>query len=636
MTELQEINLRLLTAILFTVLFAACTPLGQEAARETTPEPSPTSTVCTDWSEGMKVRVASGTGTFITLELEGFQPGEHLTFLFTGEIPGTSSSRLESRPTAAVGEDGRFTWDVGLGGNPQINHWQGQIIHARGVACFEFTLPLPSPIEFPDLGTVTPSPISAHPTPTFESLTAVPQSTESPIDLLALKATSTPSPTATPTPDPDAILITDKPIFAGGDVRLQGWSPDGRYLAYFEYTEEQLAESLVDIPGTAQGTFTFYDTVTGQKCQRYSLDGRFGHEGPGFGQRFTWLPNGNLLIFTEDGQVFQADAPCGQDENLTALFPEQMLNILSHSPDKRLLLLTGATAYWLYNVENRAVYPIAEIVSDSFNNLIWSPEGKYIGVTLAGDYTGFRPPIGGSRVVEVATGQIIARYDWEPANGVDGTFGGPVWLNENEMVITFSLDQGPFFMTVDGEVRPLLSLFGLQFEGEPFLPYADVYMEPDSSHYHILLTDWGWSEEKLPPQVYHSDTGQVEILENLEGDVFLMPGGIMENPREDSTYLIRSITDVGASWVRPLSCAPPWQIPDSTYFTRTPGSNRIDIFAWPNCERVAAFQLDWVAEDGSHLDAGLSPDNQWLIIVPVDKYSRGWALFVVPLPEMEE
>lgn len=364
----------------------------------------------------------------------------------------------------------------------------------------------------------SPTVISATTTPQLSTTsarnpaTAVPESNESQIDLLALKATPTQSPSATPTPDPDAILITDDPIFVGGDVRLQGWSPDGRFLAYFEYTEEQIAESPADIPGTAPGTFTFYDTITGQKCQRYSLDGRFPYEGPGYGRRFTWLANGDLLIFTQDGQIIQVDVPCGQEENLTVLFPEQMLNILSHSPDERLLLLTGATAYWLYNIESRTLYSIAEITPDSFNNLVWSPEGKYIGVTLAGNYTGFRSPIGGSRVVDVAIGQIIARYDWEPSNGVDGTHGGPIWLNEQEMVITFSLDQGPFFMTVEGEVRPLLSLFGLEFEREPHLPHADVYVDPNNGQYHILLTDWGWSEEKISPQVYHSETGLVEIL----------------------------------------------------------------------------------------------------------------------------
>jgi hypothetical protein len=475
-------------------------------------------------------------------------------------------------------------------------------------------------------------------TPTVATLnpaTAVPESNESQIDLLALKATPTQSPSATPTPDPDAILITDDPIFVGGDVRLQGWSPDGRYLAYFEYTEEQIDETPVDVPGTAPGTFSFYDTITGQKCQRYLLDGRFSHEGPGYGQRFTWLANGSLFIFTQVGQIVQADVPCGPEENLTALFPEQMQNISSPSPDGRLLLLTGATAYWLYHIESRAIYPIAEITPDSFNNLVWSPQGKYIGVTLAGNYTGFRSPIGGSRVVDVTTGQIIARYDWEPSNGVDGTHGGPVWLDETEMVITFSLDQGPFFMTVAGEVRPLLFLFGLEFLGEPFLPYADVYVEPGSSRYHILLIDWGWGEEKIPPQVYHSDTGLVKTLENLEGDVFLMPGGIMETPREDSTYLIRPIADAGASWVRPLACAPPWRIPTSPYFARAQDHNRVDVFTWPECERQAAMQLGWATDEVSYLNAGLSPDYRWLTVVPVDKRGRGQALFVVPLPEME-
>ena len=474
------------------------------------------------------------------------------------------------------------------------------------------------------------------PTVTPQSLsTAVSESNESQIDLLALKATPTQSPSATPTPDPDAILITDDPIFVGGDVRLQGWSSDGRFLAYFEYTEEQIAQSPVsDLPGTAQGTFTFYDTVTGQKCQRYSLDGRFSHEGPGYGQRFTWLPNGDLLICTDDGQAIQADPPCGQEENLTALFPEPIQSI-GYFLNDQLLLLTGVTAYWLYNVESQAIYPIAEITPDPFNNLVQSPGGTYIGVTLAGNYTGFRSPIGGTRVVEVATGQIIARYDWEPANALDGTFGGPIWLNENEMVITFSLDQGPFFMTVAGEVRPLLALFDLEFEGEPHLPYADVYVEPETGQYHILLEDWGWSEEKIPPQVYHSDTGLVEILEILEGDVFLMPGGIMENPREDSTYLIRSIADAGASWVRPLACAPPWRIPTSPYFAHAQDGNRVDIFTWPECERKAAMQLGWATDEASYLNAGLSPDYRWLTVVPVDKRGRGRALFVIPLPELE-
>ncbi len=43
---------------------------------------------------------------------------------------------------------------------------------------------------------------------------------------------------------PEGHLITEDPIFVGGDVWLEGWLPDGRYLAYFEYTQEQVDASL--------------------------------------------------------------------------------------------------------------------------------------------------------------------------------------------------------------------------------------------------------------------------------------------------------------------------------------------------------------------------------------------------------
>ena len=160
---------------------------------------------------------------------------------------------------------------------------------ATSAGCNSLAVPVETAVPTPIIIETVPTLLTPPPTvfivtlATTGSGTAVPQSNESQIDLSALKATPTQSPTATPTPDPDAILITDDPIFVGGDVRLQGWSPDGRYLAYFEYTEEELAPYPVYIRGSAHGTLIFYDTVTRQKCQRYPLDGRFPYEGPEFG-----------------------------------------------------------------------------------------------------------------------------------------------------------------------------------------------------------------------------------------------------------------------------------------------------------------------------------------------------------------
>lgn len=251
----------------------------------------------------------------------------------------------------------------------------------------------------------------------------------------------------------------------GGEVRLQGWSPDGRYLSYFEYTQEQIDESP-GIPGTAEGTFVIYDTTSGEKCLDYALDAYYPSEGGWRGARHLWLPDsGDLIILIEDGRLWQASAPCEEDVELTAVFPEPIQYIHDFTPDKSLLLFAGETRYWFYDWHTQTATQIPEVVPNTFNNLVWSPDGTYLAITIAGNYTGNRDPVGGSRVIDMATGQMIARHNWEPANALDGTFGGPVWLDEETFVVTLSLDQGPFFMTVDGEVESVLPLFNVGLQG---------------------------------------------------------------------------------------------------------------------------------------------------------------------------
>jgi hypothetical protein len=135
-----------------------------------------------------------------------------------------------------------------------------------------------------------------------------------------------------------ANLITAEPIFTGGDLQFAGWSPDGRYLAYFEYTEEQVAESPVEgLRGTYPGTFVFYDTQTGEKCTDYPISGFFGYEGSGSGAQWRWLPDGQMLISLPDGQLLQTEAPCEPGENIAALFPNPISSIGSLSPNESVL-----------------------------------------------------------------------------------------------------------------------------------------------------------------------------------------------------------------------------------------------------------------------------------------------------------
>lgn len=419
--------------------------------------------------------------------------------------------------------------------------------------------------------------------------------------------------------------IPDEPVFVGGEVRLAGWSPDGRYLAYFESTQEQVEAASPGPPGSAEGSFVIYNTATGEKCRDYVLDAFYPNEGPGLGRRYLWLPgSGDLLILTPDGRLWQASAPCEEAEELTAVFPETIRYLHSFSPDQSLLLMAGETHYWFYDSNSQTAVQIPEVVPDMMNNLIWSPDGTYLAITLAGNYTGDRDPIGGSRVVEVASGQIIARHDWEPANALDGTFGGPVWLGEETFVVTLSLDQGPFFMTVTGEVEPALPLFGDLPEGN--IKQLFVYVEPDSGHYHLLLKEWSGEQPPAQPRIYHSESGNVELLA-LQGpdDPWLTADGRIMIYGENGGYWSRPVTAVG----QPLTvdetqaCIRPWD----------PSKGSISIIEGKlfKVSEGCRFLTAVIPPDMSgFLYGSASPNDQWLAVI-----SQTNALYVVPLDFLE-
>lgn len=424
---------------------------------------------------------------------------------------------------------------------------------------------------------------------------------------------------------PEGHLITDEPIFVGGEVRLQGWSPDGRYLAYFESTQEQV-EANPGPPGTAKGSFVIYDTTSGEQCRDYTLSAYYAYEGPGLGTRHLWLPDsGDLLIITQDGRFWQASAPCEAGVELTAVFPETIRYFHSFSPDQSRLLIAGETSYWLYDWRSQTASQIPEVMPDMMNNLIWSPNGTYLAITLAGRYADGLDPVGGSRVVEVASGQIIARHDWEPANALDGTFGGPVWLDEETFVVTLSLDQGPFFMTVAGEVEPALPLFGNLPAGNVKELY--VYTEPDTGHYHLLLTDWGSSgQPRMQPRVYHSASGEIELLDEQGQD----------DPWLSTDGQIMVYDYSGALWSRPVTAVDQPLTPNEAQACIRlwdPPKGSISIWdgklfqASEGCRLLTAV----IPPDMSGFLYGeVSPNDQWLAVV-----SQTNLLYVISLDFLE-
>ncbi|MBK8901555.1 MAG: hypothetical protein IPM53_10255 [Anaerolineaceae bacterium] len=459
------------------------------------------------------------------------------------------------------------------------------------------------------------------------------------IEATAPLPTATPRPTeAAPTAEPTAIptavptsavrLITEAPIFTGGDLQFVGWSPDGRYLAYFEYTEEQVAESPAEgLRGTYPGTFVFYDTETGEKCTDYPYSGFFSYEGSDSGAPWHWLPDGQLLLALPGGQLLQTSAPCTAGEDLAALFPEPVSSLGPLSSNGQWIILTNSDQYWLFDLVNKTTHPIAEVQPDSFNNLVWSPDSQHISITLAGNYTGDRSPIGGTRVVNVATGAIIARHDWEPANALDGTFGGPVWLNNEEFVVTLSLDQGPFLMNLSGEVQPLLPLlFDKTFNPENYWPPLDVYADVENGRYAILRGNEGRDDAaKL-----YTRTPEGGALELFEGpDVYrLFPDGTVGYG--DYSYWSRPIFVENAQFEQRPYGQNPWQLTQNQLFASA-NSGTITVFNTAANELVERLQVAGY-ENGYTLHPLLSPNDQWLaIFINEPRYGLGKALFVIPV-----
>jgi hypothetical protein len=105
---------------------------------------TPTATpACTPLAEGMAFALTL-EATGVVVELNGLQPGELPVVILWQSVPGVGAKRIESKWAVGIGPDGRLTEHFG-GLQPVAestpNTWQVQVIHARGVACTDFTLP---------------------------------------------------------------------------------------------------------------------------------------------------------------------------------------------------------------------------------------------------------------------------------------------------------------------------------------------------------------------------------------------------------------------------------------------------------------------------------------------------------------
>lgn len=105
------------------------------------PIPSPIPFTCAPLPADMNLYLNPLSATLLEITIEGLQPNEEITIVFTSESPGRK--KVIENPNIRAGGDGRYTTQELLPPFPESdqNHWQISVIHSRGVACAEASLP---------------------------------------------------------------------------------------------------------------------------------------------------------------------------------------------------------------------------------------------------------------------------------------------------------------------------------------------------------------------------------------------------------------------------------------------------------------------------------------------------------------
>jgi hypothetical protein len=372
------------------------------------------------------------------------------------------------------------------------------------------------------------------------------------------------SPAATPTTEAELPSSNPQitPVIRGVSVRLNGWSPDNQWVAVWVTTEETAAEPGFPYP---PARLNFYQPASGRICTHPEMIS--SSYAPGI-----WLPDGRLAV--AENEPIRAGLPCGDFSELSA-----------------------------------EAYTAAVVAAGSDRQ-----------VSPGGDYRAFTTEIGRTPTVvtlrtqltDLSRGQVVADLTWQDQSALGAVEEIGTWVNRELFLIPKTLENGPLLLGIQGEiVRVAPDLFGvdpvINPDPENYTALFAVAAQPgvnnqdENQPYHLLLMGVGVEGNFPQVRLYHSETGEVEVLpaDYLAGSGFTRGGEfILLDMRSDSTgyeinnYAFRPVDPPGAAVQMLVTDSGSFNFaPDNTYVALTWQDGRVQVKSFPANQIVAEWQL---------------------------------------------
>lgn len=310
-----------------------------------------------------------------------------------------------------------------------------------------------------------------------------------------------------------------KPVSEAPVIRLESWSPNGKYLAFREYTEAEIRNGDV-------GTQRIYDVESGEYCY-HAIDVRPGN----VESWFAWVGDEAFAYLSASGRLVMRPACDLSMTYVTQQTAGEKESILAQSNDFNTLLIASTEGYSLDNPVYSTYTPLADFPDDLIvMAATFSPNDQVLAIVDA---------VGSVWLVNTETGRPFQTIPWQ----LEGHLPDPIWLSddlllarsmklpEEHALMTLPANPDleaqprPFLLSLDGTTTPLETLFGEPIDETQQRIIAAPDFEQDS--YTILLVQDPDKDERAPIRVYHSAIDEVETLKQEE----IWGGGITGNGR---------------------------------------------------------------------------------------------------------